>query len=106
MVETTTRRPDLAQVLALFPERSLHIRELFLRDESFRGLCEDYALARDTLVRFEAMPDADQRPEVPDYRSVISELEKEIATALADPPDRGRRTDPTNSNNVNPRRPE
>ena len=85
MVKTTTRRPDLAQVLALFPERSLHIRELFLRDESFRGLCEDYALARETLVRFEALPDADRRPEVPDYRSVISELEKEIAVMLADP---------------------
>ena len=84
MVETATRRPDLTRVLALFPERSLHIRELFLRDESFRELCEDYALARDTLVRFEAMPDADRRPEVPDYRSVISELEKEIAVMLAD----------------------
>ena len=104
MTETTTRRPDLAQVLDLFPEKSVAVRERFLRDEAFRGLCEDYALARDTLVRFEAMPDADHRPEVPDYRTVISELETEIATALADPPDRGRRTDPTNSNNVNPRR--
>lgn len=106
MSKIKTRRPDLAQVLDLFPEKSVAARELFLRDEVFRGLCEDYALARETLVRFETMPDADQRPEVPDYRSVISELEKEIATALADPPDRGRRTDPANSNNVNPRRPE
>ena len=104
MAETTARRPDLTRVLDLFPEKSVTVRERFLRDESFRELCEDYALARDTLVRFEAMPDADHRPEVPDYRTVISELETEIATALADPPDRGRRTDPTNSNNVNPRR--
>ena len=106
MSKTKTRRPDLAQVLALFPEKSVAARELFLRNEVFRGLCEDYALARDSLVSFEAMPDADQRPEVPDYRTVISELEREIATALADPPDRGQRTDPANLNNVNPRRPE
>ena len=105
MAETTTRRPDLAQVLALFPEKSVAARELFLRDEVFRGLCEDYALARDTLVRFEAMPDADQRPEVPDYRSVISELEKEIAAVLFDPPDKAS-GGPGEYEQVNPRRPE
>ena len=84
MTETTTGRNDLSRVLDLFPEKAVAARELFLRDEAFRGLCEDYALARDTLVRFEAMPDAEQRPEVPDYRTVISELEKEIAVMLAD----------------------
>ena len=85
MAETTTRRPDLTRVLDLFPEKSVAVRERFLRDESFRELCEDYALARDSLDRFEALPDADRRPEVPDYRTVISELEKEIAVMLADP---------------------
>ncbi len=106
MAETTTRRPDLAQVLNLFPEKSVAARELFLRDEVFQGLCEDYALARDTLVRFEAMPDADQRPEVPDYRLLISELEREIATMLADPPDKDRRMEQATLKIENPRRPE
>lgn len=106
MAETTTRRPDLAQVLDLFPEKSVAARELFLRDEVFRGLCEDYALARDTLVRFEAMPDADQRPEVPDYRSLISELEKEIADMLFDPSPSPRRPVAENQIKLNPRRPE
>ncbi len=78
-------RAELSLVLERFPGRGLVIRENFLRDESFRELCEDYALACETLVRFEALPDADQRPEVPDYRSVISELEEEIAAMVSDP---------------------
>jgi len=73
----------LNQVLSLFPEQAL-----------------------DALVRFEALPDADQRPEVPDYRSMISELEKEIATVLYDTLDNSRQADAANQNNVIPRRPE
>ena len=103
---TQINRQGLKQVLSLFPEQSLAVRELFLRDEGFRGLCEDYALACDTLVRFEVLPDADQRPEIPDYRSVISELEKEIATVLYDTLDNSRQADAANQKNVIPRRPE
>lgn len=102
----TTRRTDLAHVLDLFPEKSIAVRELFLRDEVFRGLCEDYALARDTLVRFEAMPDADQRPEVPDYRSIIFELEKEIADILFDTPENPPKPVAANQIKLNPGRPE
>lgn len=90
MTKAAINRQGLKQVLSLFPERSLAVRELFLRDESFRGLCEDYALARDTLARFEALPDADQRPEVIEYHSVISELAAEITGMLSDPPHRQR----------------
>jgi hypothetical protein len=85
MTDLAIKRPELVRVLALFPERSVAVRELFLSNESFLGLCEDYALACETLVRFEALPDADQRPEVPDYRSVIFELEEELAAMLSDP---------------------
>ena len=80
-----TQNADLARVLALFPERALGIREIFLKDESFRGICEDYGLACDSLARFEALPDARSRPEIAEYRSVIAELEQEIAALLPVP---------------------
>jgi hypothetical protein len=106
MAGMTSRRADLAKVLDLFPEKSVAVRELFLRDEVFRGLCEDYALARDTLVRFQAMPDADHRPEVSDYRSLISELEKEIADMLFDAPKNPPKPVAANQIKLNPGRPE
>ncbi len=78
-----TYRAELARVLERFPERALVIREAFLRDESFRSVCEDYVMACDCLTRFEALPNAQQRPEISDYRSVITALENEIAAFLA-----------------------
>ena len=75
-------KAELSLVLERFPERALVIREIFLRDESFRSICEDYALACDCLARFQALPDANRRTEVPEYRSVIAELEKELAALL------------------------
>lgn len=106
MTETAIRRPELALVLALFPEQSLTIRKLFLRNESFRGLSEDYALARAALARFEALPDAGQRPEVPEYRAVIRELETEIAVMLSDPPDTPPSSMSRHQNHTTQRRPE
>ena len=59
---------------------SFHIGAQHLRS----GLpCEDYALARETLTRFEALPEAEKKPaEVADYVSVIAALEDEIAADL------------------------
>jgi enoyl-[acyl-carrier protein] reductase I len=62
--------------------RRLHIIELALSDRAFRSLCEDYALARASLTSFQARADARERPEIADYRTVIAELEGEIARAL------------------------
>ena len=78
MIDRDTARSDLAHVLERFPEAKVLIRRMFLADRSFRSVCEDYALARDTLARFQAMPNGRQRPEVADYVSVIAGLEGEI----------------------------
>ncbi len=75
-------KAELSLVLERFPERALVIREVFLRDESFRSVCEDYALACDCLARFQALSDAQRRTEISDYRSLIAELETEIAALL------------------------
>jgi hypothetical protein len=77
----------LALVVQRFPERAAFARRLVLRDQAFRGLCEDYALAQASLAGFEARPDAAERPEIADYHTIIAELEGEIARFVraADP---------------------
>ena len=69
----------LACVVERFPEKAALVRRLALRDEDFRGLCEEYALAKESLATFEARPDAAVRPEIAEYRTVIAELEREIS---------------------------
>lgn len=86
MTNAVAARPGLAPVIKRFPQHGLAIREAFLEDESFRSVCEDYALACETLARFEARPDADRRPEIPDFQAVIAELEGEITRLLSRSP--------------------
>lgn len=82
MAQAHAAPTGLAQAIGRFPERARQLRQLAQRDEGFRGLCEDYALARASLARFEALPNSVERPEIADYRQVIAELEREIETAL------------------------
>jgi hypothetical protein len=83
MTDIPAARLNLAPVLARFPANALLIRQLVLADQGFRSVCEDYALARETLTRFEALPDAEKKPaEVADYVSVIAALEDEIAADI------------------------
>lgn len=82
MSDSDTARSDLAHVLERFPTASILVRRLFLVDRDFRSVCEDYALAQNTLARFQTMPDAQQRPEIADYLSIIDELESEIAALV------------------------
>ncbi len=65
-----------------FPERMDAVRRLYLRDERFRAVCEDFALSMISLRKFEARPDADIRPEVEDFRTVVLELEEELLEHL------------------------
>ena len=74
----------IAEVAIRFPAKAARLSGLAVRDPGFRELCEEYGLARASLARFEAMPDAAERPEVPDYRMVIAELEAEIGRYLGE----------------------
>jgi hypothetical protein len=73
---------DIAQVLERFPRDAAVVAQLLVESETFRVVCEDYALARSTLARLEQSNQAREPPEVADYRSLVVELEKEIAEAL------------------------
>jgi hypothetical protein len=81
-MHTDAAHTGLTQAVDRFPGQAALLRRLVLKDQAFRSLCEDYALARASLAGFEARPDAAERPEVGDYRSVIAELESEIARFL------------------------
>jgi hypothetical protein len=83
MDRSVAAHAGLAQVVERFPKSAALLRRLALRDQTFRGLCEDYALARASLAGFEARPDAAERPEIADYRTIIAELEGEIARFVA-----------------------
>jgi hypothetical protein len=78
MAEADVARAGLSLAVARFPAEAAKLRRLALAQRAFRELCEEYALARESLARFEARPDAAERSEVGEYRTVIAELEREI----------------------------
>jgi hypothetical protein len=75
-------KSELAIILATFPDMAPTIRRLYLADAGFRDLCSDYALAQTTLDRFSQRTDANQRPEISEYRDIICDLESDIAEYL------------------------
>ena len=89
MADVDIARTGLAQAVARFPEAAARLRGLALADPEFREICEEYALARESLDRFEARSDAAERPEIGDYRTVIAELEGEIDRMLKEARPRG-----------------
>ena len=82
MADTDIGQVGLARAVARFPEAATALRRLALTDPAFREICEEYALAERSLAGFEARPDAAERPEIDDYRTVIAELENEIDRLL------------------------
>jgi hypothetical protein len=82
MGEADIAEAGLAWAVARFPGGAATLRRLARVDSDFREICEEYALAQQSLARFEARPDAAECPEVGDYRIVIAELEGEIGRIL------------------------
>jgi hypothetical protein len=78
MEDTDITQTGLARAVARFPEAAATLRRLALTDPGFREICEEYALAERSLAGFEAHPDAAERPEISEYRTVIAEIESEI----------------------------
>lgn len=68
----------LARAAVRFPEAASSLRSLARTDPEFCELCVDYALAQDSLAWFVARPDAAERFEIGEFKTVIAELECEI----------------------------
>ena len=72
----------LPRILEYYPADSSLIAHLYFQNEDFRSVCEDYCLARQTLSAFEKRPDALECEEIDEYRTIISELDKELRGLL------------------------
>ncbi|MBD9640524.1 hypothetical protein IB277_29950 [Ensifer sp. ENS07] len=75
--------PGLQAALSRFPDKSVQIRQLLLGRESFRGLCDDLAVADEALGRVD-MYSTDLREERRrEYEELIEALVQEIREFLA-----------------------
>ncbi|WEJ12136.1 hypothetical protein N0Q90_20285 (plasmid) [Sinorhizobium sp. M103] len=72
----------LAAALRRFPARSLQIRELSIRDESFRGMCEDFAAAENALAHASQLPIHVREELRAEFESLVESLAAEIEQAL------------------------
>lgn len=69
-------------VVLRFPDKAARIRRLFLHTPEFRAMCEDYALALNTLERLKRDGVQAAAEVIADYAGLIPELEAEIARTL------------------------
>jgi hypothetical protein len=83
MSDPKTSHLDLTQVLERFPHCAALVRRLVVVDDTFWSICEDYALARATLVKLEKLELGGQPDtKLADYRILVADLEREIAEVL------------------------
>ena len=78
-------RPE-TEVIKRFPEHELAIERLARSSESFRSMCEDYAVGVEALRRWERMTEATDTKcatGIVELRDSLAELETEIGQALA-----------------------
>lgn len=78
MADAEIAQKGLGQAVERFPEAARALRRLVQTHPEFREICEEYALAQQSLSMYEASSDAVERPEIGEYRTVIAELETEI----------------------------
>ena len=69
-------------VIQRFPEHELAIERLVRASESFRSMCEDYAVGAEALGRWERACDPRRAVETAELRSSLAELEDEILRTL------------------------
>lgn len=69
-------------VLDQLPQHAAALRERMIVDREFRSLCEDYGETLEALRRWEASDDRHRQERVEEFRSLLAELELEIAREL------------------------
>jgi hypothetical protein len=65
-------------VLDRFPDRSEEILRLYATIDDIRHICDDLALAIETLQRFESRIDRDSASEIRDFKEIIDKLDAEL----------------------------
>lgn len=84
---TGSRKGDgergLTAALRRFPAHSLHIKELSIRDEEFRALCEDLAAAENALAGADRFPSHVREERRDEFRELVESLVAEIERTLS-----------------------
>lgn len=78
-------------VIERFPEHELAIERLVRTSESFRSMCEDYAVGVEAVRRWQRASDGadpQRAVRIAELRESLAELEAEIRQALEDAPHR------------------
>ena len=69
-------------VIKRFPDHELAIERLARTNESFRAMCEDYAVGVEALRRWERATDPKRAVRIAELRDSLAELEVEILEVL------------------------
>jgi hypothetical protein len=69
-------------VLDRFPDRSEEILRLYDSVDDIRHICDDLALAVETLERFQSRIDRDSSNEITDFKEIIDKLKVELIEIL------------------------
>ena len=73
----------LATVEAHFSGQVERVRQLFRANETFRSMCEDLAVAAETLANVDGLPDDVREARRQEYASLVEALIAEISEALS-----------------------
>jgi hypothetical protein len=69
-------------VIKRFPEHELAIERLVRTSESFRSMCDDYAVGVEALRRWERTADPKRAVRIAELHASLAELEEEMLEAL------------------------
>jgi hypothetical protein len=69
-------------LITRFPEHELAIERLVRTNETFRAMCEDYAMGVEALRRWERATDPKRAVRIAELQDVLAELEDEMLEVL------------------------
>ena len=75
-------RETCQHVINRYPHKSRDIRSLLLKDQKFRGICEDYEAAREAVGWWSHSYLEEAKLRVAEFETVSTELEVEIEHLL------------------------
>ena len=78
----STHLSALAIAQARFPEQIEKVEQLFKENETFRGICEDLAVAIETLANVDRLPLTVREARRQEYSGLVDALLDEIGDAI------------------------
>ena len=73
---------NLGSVIAKFPSMEIEIIKLYEESDTFREICEDYALCLHAIAKIESKDPSIKYENLEDYESALEELETELRSKL------------------------